>query len=46
VRNNNLNRKKKSTLSREAKLENILEDYSLLSFDEQINNFVSTAFEI
>ena len=46
MRNNNLNRKKKSTLSREAKLENILEDYSLLSFDEQIINFVSTAFKI
>ena len=46
VRNDNLNRKKKSTLSREAKLENILEDYSLLSFDEQIINFVSTAFKI
>ena len=46
VRNNNLNRKKKSTLSREAKLENILEDYSLLSFDEQIINFVSTASQI
>ena len=46
VRNNNLNHRKKSTLSREAKLETLLEDFSLLTLEEQIENFVLTAFQI
>ena len=45
MRNNSLNRKKTHSFSK-SEIKNILENYSLLSFDEQIINFVSTASQI
>ena len=46
VSNDNLNRRKKSTLIREQQLETILEDFSSLNPEQQLNSVIKFSYKI